>query len=391
MHEVFKSVSEENSKYGQVEKVIEMLFSFLTLSRKASEHLVTISEALMNSNTAEELGSLEEVYSIFEKDVRAAIQERSLMKNVEVPSSNEGQLAGLLKTFLGLTYLIASLNRSSLNGPETPVVAENLKKISGVLVGEIAEFFTSGFNYSTALEKVVKVVASTVINSFQEASSLVENLDFMSPINTVIQKLKSKLIFPQILKLATERDGIQKAISYFLKMYSQNYRGEKSASRAVTDLFSEISLKDVSEQDLNVLLTVAKRWNGFLNVLGIILKLFDLTSSFTGEHLSTLSFLSDPVIQHAIELSLLGLFNKTTPLTSLLHLNSNQNWSISQGLFQTILWTFLNESGGNSNEIVQSVLKRIHDFDLPFDNLSFYEKHPEDFIILVEQWQNDQR
>ncbi|XP_066485290.1 ATP-binding cassette sub-family A member 13 [Tiliqua scincoides] len=397
IHEVLKSVSQENSKYGQVEKVIEMLFSFLTLSRKASEHLVTISEALMNSNTTEKLGSLEVVYLAFEKDVRDAVRERSLMKNAEVPDSNEDQLAGLLKTFLDLTHLITPLNHSSLNGPETSrmvaELTENLSKVSGVLVDEIAEFLTSVFNYSIVLEKVVKMVTSTVINSSKEASSLVENLlDFIAPVNSVMQKINLKLIFHQILKQVKERDEIQEAISYVLEMM-QNFMEEKAAVRAVTDIFSEISLKNITEQDLNVLLTVAKRQDGALKVLGIILELFNLTSHFTQEHLSALSFLSNPVIQRAVELSILGLFNKTTPLMSLPHLNNNQNWDFNQGLFQTILRTFLRESiiRGNSKEIVKSVLKLLNDFDLPFKSLSSYEKYPEGLIILVEQWQNDQR
>ncbi|XP_062980238.1 ATP-binding cassette sub-family A member 13 [Elgaria multicarinata webbii] len=396
---VFKSVFEENDDFGQLGKVIEVVFRFLTLSGKTLKHLFSISEASLSSNALDKPNSLEVAFFALEKAISRAVEERSLMKDVEMLYSNEGQLVGLRKAFLDLISLMIPLNQSNLNGSDVAMTVAKLvgnwSKLRDVLVDEIADFLTSTSNYSIVLEKLVEVVASTTMNSSKEAFSLVQNLlDFVSPINSLIGIMDFNRIFTPNLNQGGKRDVIQETISYLFKMYLQNNMESKSAIRAVSDLLSKVSWKNfMSEKDLDTFLTVIKRQDGIPMVSDIIMELFDLTSNLTRGHLGTLSFLNDPIIQHAIELSILRLLNKTSPLRGLPHFNKNQEEVFIQGLIQTMLRTDLNESiiEGNQDVIANDVLKLIHDFGVPFETLSSSEKYTDHLVFLVKQWLKDQR
>ncbi|KAF7247854.1 ATP-binding cassette sub-family A member 13 [Varanus komodoensis] len=162
---------------------------------------------------------------------------------------------------------------------------------------------------------------------------------------------------------------------------------------AVTNLFSEVSWKNTISENLDTQLTVAKRQDGIEKVLRIIMELLDLTSDLTRAHMGMLFFLENPVLQHAVERSVLDLLNETSSLTGLPHFNKKQRRIFIQGLFQTMLRAFLNESiiEENPDGIVNGILKFISDSDLPFKMLSSSERGTELLVILMEQWLDHQR
>lgn len=387
IHDILQSLTEENDDSEQVVKIVEALFSFLTLSRKVSRQLVAILEAPLSSDTIEKLSSLEMAYLAVEEAVHKAIQER------KVQDSNVGQLSGLLKTFLDLTYLMP-LNQSNLKAFDMKTRAAKFSGSlsKGVLVDEIAEFLTTALNYSTALKTFAKKVASTATNSSKDVASLVENLlDFVAPINSMMRKLESKMILTQSLKPEDESNGIQKAASILLKIYSENNAEAKDFITAVSEFFSNVSWRnDISEMDLNELHSIVKKYGSISKALEIIVELFGLRSQFIIESLSMPSFLKRLPIQNAVELSILNLFHKIPALAGLPHFKETQKATFIRDLFQAILKPFLNVDG-NRDDIVNTLLKIIHNFNLTFKMLSSYGKYSENLVFLVEQWLPDQR
>ncbi|XP_060103717.1 ATP-binding cassette sub-family A member 13 [Heteronotia binoei] len=351
IHDVLKSVFEENDDFKQVEKVIEVLFSFLMLSRKAVKETVTVSKILENLNVTENLNPLEMSYLALQKAVRRAVGEKSLKEEAHMLYLNKGQLDSLENAFFDLTSMMIPLNAFSLKKSDTAVVegalAESLSQFSDAFEEEIAKFLTSALNYSIMLERLVDVVANSIANSSEEASKLVENmLDFLVSIKDMIQRNNSKLNLTQALKQEKGDDEIQKVISYFLEM--QSLEREASVKAEVPEEFWSNS----SEQDPNRWITLLKRQDGILTALGLITELIDFTSDFTNGDLNTLSFLTSPVVQNAVKLSVLPALEEMFPLIGLPHLNKNQKGSFVQDLLQTILRLLFNESRIQENRML---------------------------------------
>lgn len=373
IHDVLKSVSEENGDSKQVEKVIEGLSSFLTLSRKAAQQLVTVSNIPENVSVTENLNSLEMSYLDLQNAVRAAVEEKRLKEEAGMLYLNKGQLDSLVDTFLDLTSLMIPLHPSNLKRLDSAMtegeVAEGLSQFNDALEEEIAQCLTNALNYSIMLKMLVEVVANSTANSSKEASSLVENiLDFLVAVKGMIQRNDSKLILTQNLKQEGGSTEIQKVISYLLEMQSL----EREAS--IRAEVPEGDWSNSSEKDPDMWTTLLKRQDGILTALGLMMELIDLPSDFAKGDLSPGSFLSGPLVQNPVGLSLLPLLEKTIPLIGLPHLTKNQNGSFTQDLLQTIVRPLFNESIAEENRMLN--VKLMQDLVLP---------------LLVERWLNDWR
>ncbi|KAL8165751.1 UNVERIFIED_CONTAM: hypothetical protein K2H54_054546 [Gekko kuhli] len=338
IQDVLKSAFEGNDDSKQVEKIIEVLFRFLTLSRKAAAQLVTVSKIPENVNVTENLRPLEMSYLALQKAVRNAVEEKNLKEEAETLHLSKGQLDSLAGAFLDLTSLMIPLDPSRLKRPEAATIegelAGSLSQFSDALEEEISKSLTSALNYSVMLERLVEGVADSTANSSKEASSLVENmLDFLVAVKGMTQKPKSKLILTQNLKQERGGDEIQKVISYLLEM--QSFEREASIKAEVPGGFRSNS----SEKDPDRWIALLGRQDGVLAAFGLMKELIDFTSDFIDGDLSTLSFLSSPV-----ELSVLTLLEKTIPLLGLPRLNKNQRGNVVQDLLQTILRPLFNES-----------------------------------------------
>ncbi|XP_015281294.1 PREDICTED: ATP-binding cassette sub-family A member 13, partial [Gekko japonicus] len=230
--------------------------------------------------------------------VRSAVEEKSLKEAAERLHLNKGQLDSLAAAFLDLTSLMMPLDPSRSKRPDAATIegglVESLSQFSDALEEDISKCLASALNYSIMLERLVEGVADSIANSSKEASSLVENiLDFLVAIKGIIQKPNSKLILTQNLKQERGGDEVQKIISYLLEV--QSLEREAFVKAEVPEGFWSNS----SEKDPDRWIALLERQDGILMAFGLMMELIDFTSDFIDGDLSTLSFLSSPVIQNA--------------------------------------------------------------------------------------------